>query len=247
MIREYGLIGYPLTHSFSQKYFTEKFERESIADAVFHAFSIPSIEELPQLLETHPQLVGFCITIPYKRDVIKYLHETTDAVKTMNACNCVCINDGKLYGYNTDVTGFENSFIKLLKPHHTKALILGTGGAASAVEYALHKLKIDYKFVSRSKSNYSFTYEELDEKVISAYTVIINCSPVGTYPNTDAAPAIPYHLLTSQHYLFDLVYNPAKTKFLALGEEQGAAIQNGYEMLVLQAEENWKLWNKDSY
>lgn len=247
MIHEYGLIGYPLSHSFSQKYFTEKFQREDIANAVFNAFPIPSIDDLPQLLKTHPLLKGFCITIPYKRDIIKYLTHTTAAVNAMNACNCVCIKEGKLYGYNTDVTGFELSFIKQLKPHHTKALILGTGGGASAVEYVLSKLNIAYRFVSRSKADNVFGYDELSENIIKDYTVIINCTPLGMYPNVNDAPSIPYHLFTPQHYLFDLVYNPSKTKFLSLGEEHGAAIQNGYEMLVLQAEENWKLWNEDNY
>ncbi|MEP7318726.1 MAG: shikimate dehydrogenase [Panacibacter sp.] len=242
---EYGLIGYPLSHSFSQKYFTEKFEKEGIADALFHAFSIPSIENLPQLLKDHPFLKGFCITIPYKRQVIQYLDEVSDAVKQMDACNCVKITNGKLYGFNTDVVGFERSFVKHLKPHHTKALILGTGGAASAVEFVLQKLHIEYNFVSRAKdiSKNIFDYSEINETILSSYSIIINCTPLGTYPKTDDAPPIPYHLLTPLHYLFDLVYNPPKTKFLLLGEQQGATIENGYEMLVLQAEENWAIWN----
>ena len=146
MIKEYGLIGYPLSHSFSQKYFTEKFEKEGI-DAVFHAFSIPSIDELQEILKTHPLLEGFAITIPYKRAVIKFLNNASKAVQQMNACNCVRIREGKLFGYNTDVTGFEKSFIKHLQPYHTNALILGTGGASSAVEFVLEKLNIDYRFV----------------------------------------------------------------------------------------------------
>lgn len=244
-MREYGLIGYPLSHSFSQKYFTQKFEKEAIADAVFHAFAIPSIEELPQLLKDHPQLVGFCITIPYKRSVMQYLDEVSDSVKQMDACNCVKINNGKLYGFNTDVVGFERSFIKHLQPHHTHALILGTGGASSAVEFVLKKLNIAYHFVSRTKdeSKNILGYADVNEVLLATHSVIINCTPLGTYPNIDEAPVLPYHLLNSSHYLFDLVYNPPKTKFLLLGEQRGATIENGSEMLALQAEENWIIWN----
>jgi shikimate dehydrogenase len=245
MIKEYGLIGYPLSHSFSQKYFIEKFEKEGIDKAVFHAFSIPSIDDLPQMLEAHPLLQGFAITIPYKRAVIKYLDNASKEVQQLNACNCVKIRDGKLYGYNTDVIGFEKSFVKHLKPFHTNALILGTGGASSAIEFVLEKLNVDYHFVSRTKdkSKNILSYDDLNDEVISKNLIIINCTPLGTYPKVDGAPAIPYHLLTPEHYLFDLVYNPPKTKFLSLGEQKGAAIENGYEMLVLQAEENWKIWN----
>lgn len=243
--REFGLIGYPLSHSFSQKYFTGKFEREGITDAVFHAFSIPSINDLNDVLQKHPLLKGFAITIPYKREVIPFLTEISPEVKQMNACNCVQIRNGKLIGYNTDAIGFEKSFIKLLQPPHKKALILGTGGASSAVEFALQKMGIACRFVSRTanKENNILSYADLSEAILKEYHVIINCTPLGTYPKTEEAPDIPYRLLTKDHYLFDLVYNPSKTKFLALGEEKGATIQNGYEMLVLQAEENWKIWN----
>src|SRR5690242_4188140 len=222
MIKEYGLIGYPLSHSFSQKYFTEKFEKEKI-DAVFHAFSIPSIDGLHEVLNTHPLLQGFAITIPYKRAVIKFLDNASNAVQQMNACNCVKIREGKLYGYNTDVIGFEKSFIKLLKPYHTDALILGTGGASSAVEFVFEKLNINYHFVSRKKdeTRNTWCYNDLNEEVLSKFKIIINCTPLGTYPNVDEAPMIPYQLLTPQHYLFDLVYNPTKTKFLSAGERQG--------------------------
>jgi len=245
-MHEYGLIGYPLTHSFSQKYFTGKFEQEGITDAVFHAFAISTIEDLPGLLQLHPLLKGFAITIPYKRPVIKYCDEVSDAVNEMNACNCVKIRDEKLYGYNTDVIGFEKSFTKHLKPWHNKALILGTGGAASAVEFVLHKLQIDYLFVSRTKNieKNILEYNDVDAALMGTHNIIINATPLGTYPKVDDAPAIPYHLLSNQHYLFDLVYNPAKTKFLSLGEQHGAVIENGFEMLVLQAEENWKVWNE---
>ncbi|HNP22560.1 MAG TPA: shikimate dehydrogenase [Panacibacter sp.] len=243
--REFGLIGYPLSHSFSQKYFTSKFEKEGIDDAVFHAFSIPSINDLPEVLRNHQLLKGFAITIPYKREVIPFLHYTSTEVKKMKACNCVQIKNGQLFGHNTDATGFERSFVKLLKPYHQKALILGTGGASSAVEFALQKIHMPYKFVSRTKDETSgvLSYEDLDDLLLEEYKVVINCTPLGTYPKIDEAPDIPYQFLTDQHYLFDLVYNPATTKFLARGEEAGSSIQNGYEMLVLQAEENWRIWN----
>ncbi len=244
-MREYGLIGYPLSHSFSQKYFTEKFLKEGIDDAVFHAFSIPAVTDVLDVLKQHPKLKGFAITIPYKKAIIPFLAEATPGVQQMGACNCVKIDDGKLKGYNTDVIGFEKSFIQHLQPHHTKALILGTGGAAAAVEYTLQKLGIGYAFVSRTADNEKniLGYADITGDLLLDYTVIINCTPLGTYPKTDEAPALPYQLLTAKHYLFDLVYNPPLTKFLQLGQQQGATIQNGYEMLVLQAEENWKIWN----
>jgi len=244
-MREYGLIGYPLSHSFSQKYFTEKFVKEGIDDAVFHAFSIPTINELDGVLQQHPGLQGFAITIPYKRAVINYLAECSNAVTETGACNCVKIDGAALKGYNTDVIGFENSFIKYLQKHHTRALVLGTGGAAAAVEYVLQKLNIPYNCVSRTSiaEKNVLGYDDITADVIKNHPIIINCTPLGTYPKTDDAPALPYHALTPEHYLFDLVYNPPLTKFLQLGKDKGATIQNGYEMLVIQAEENWKIWN----
>jgi shikimate dehydrogenase len=243
-MRIFGIIGYPLSHSFSQKYFKEKFEKEGIVDADFLQFPIEHIDALNDVLKRHNTLQGFAITIPYKKSVLQFLHQSTDAVKQMGACNCVRIKDGKLYGYNTDVVGFEKSFTPLLQPHHTKALILGTGGAAAAVEFTLHKLNIPYRFVSRTKSGNNYTYNELNEDIMKEYSIIINSTPLGTFPKVDEAPEIPYSLLSSQHYLFDLVYNPAETKFLRLGKQQGATVKNGYDMLIIQAEENWRIWNE---
>ncbi|MBN9299270.1 MAG: shikimate dehydrogenase [Filimonas sp.] len=245
-MRVFGIIGYPLTHSFSQKYFTEKFEQEHISDATFLQFPIENIDALSGVLLDHPNLKGFAVTIPHKKSVLQFLHDATDAVQEMGAANCILLKDGKLYGYNTDVVGFEKSFAPLLQPHHTKALILGTGGAAAAVEYTLRKQGITYKFVSRTKSEDNLTYDELNEEVMQAYTVVINTTPLGTFPKVDEAAAIPYHLLTPRHYLFDLVYNPAETKFLRLGKEQGAVVKNGHDMLIIQAEENWKIWNSNN-
>ena len=244
-MREYGLIGYPLSHSFSQKYFTEKFELEGIEDAVFHAFSIPAITDLTGVLQQHPGLKGFAITIPYKRAVMSYLTEVTPAVKQMGACNCVKINGDRLTGYNTDVIGFEKSFVRHLQPHHTRALVLGTGGAAAAVQFVLEKLGLPFAYVSRTANleNNIFGYEDITDDVINDNPIIINCTPLGTYPKTTEAPPIPYLALTANHYLYDLVYNPPLTAFLQHGKAKGAVVQNGYEMLVLQAEENWKIWN----
>ncbi|MDR0794005.1 MAG: shikimate dehydrogenase [Chitinophagaceae bacterium] len=238
----YGIIGFPLAHSFSKKYFTEKISREKLTGVFFENYELKEIALLNTLLQ-NPDFKGFCITLPYKKEVLKFLHHATDEVKKMNACNCVKIANGKLYGYNTDVVGFEKSFVKQLKPHHKKALILGTGGAAAAVEFVLQKLHIEYKFVSRNKTENNFSYSHLNEDILSEYTVVINSTPLGTYPKVEEAPEIPYRFITPKHYLFDLVYNPPLTKFLEKGQQQGAAIQNGYEMLVLQAEENWKIWN----
>ncbi|MBA4197540.1 MAG: shikimate dehydrogenase [Chitinophaga sp.] len=240
----YGLIGYPLSHSFSKKYFDEKFVHENITDAVFENFSIANIDLLKAIL-LREELQGFAITIPYKKEVIAFLHESNDVVQQINACNCVKITDGKLHGYNTDVIGFEKSFVQQLQPHHNKALILGTGGAAAAVEYVLRKLNIDYTFVSRTKQSDKLSYAELNETVMHEYPIIINTSPLGTYPNIDECPDLPYELLTAKHYLYDLVYNPHETKFLRLGKEKNCTTKNGYDMLVLQAEENWKIWNEE--
>ncbi len=244
-MRLFALIGFPLTHSFSEKYFTEKFAREGITDANFKAFSFAQIDDLKAILASHPNLEGFAITIPHKKAVLDFLNDSTSAVKMMGACNCVRINNGKLFGHNTDVLGFELSFAPLLQPQHTKALVLGSGGASAAVEFVLNKHSIDYKIVSRNKKderNY-LVYEAIDADILKEFTIIINASPIGTYPNVNEAPNLPYHLLTAQHYLFDLVYNPAETKFLQLGKAQGAIVKNGYDMLVLQAEENWRIWN----
>ncbi|AYD47804.1 shikimate dehydrogenase family protein [Arachidicoccus soli] len=242
-MNKYGILGFPLSHSFSQKYFHQKFLKEGIENALFENYEIADIAGVSSLIQD-PDLKGFCITIPHKKNILPYLSESTDAVKKMGACNCVNIRNGKLFGYNTDVIGFEKSFIPQLKSHDTKALILGTGGAAAAVQFVLEKLEIDYKFVSRNKTAGNFSYEELDKNILDNYKIIINCSPLGTFPKIDEKPPIPYQFISSAHYLFDLVYNPPLTKFLSLGKEKGARVQNGYEMLKIQAEENWRIWNK---
>lgn len=243
---EYGLIGFPLSHSFSQKYFTDKFLKEGIADVVFHNFSLENINDLPALLASHPALNGFAITIPHKKNIIPFLFKADETVSAIGACNCVKTENGKLYGFNTDVIGFEKSFKKKLQPHNTKALILGTGGASAAVEFVMHKLKIDYLFVSRKagRENNILCYDDLNEAIMHEYKIIINCTPLGTYPDTDNMPDVPPELLTQDHYVFDLVYNPPLTKLLSSAKVRGCTIENGYDMLVLQAEENWRIWNE---
>lgn len=243
-MHEYGLIGYPLSHSFSQKYFTEKFEKQKITDAVFLNFELKQIADVENIFPDHPLLKGLSVTIPYKKNIIDYIDDVSLVVKETGACNCIKINGHKKSGFNTDVIGFERSFIKKLLPHHNRALILGTGGAAAAVEYVLKKIGIQYLFVSRNKNENNFIWQDLNKAIIDEFTVIINCTPLGAYPNVNQAPPIPYLFLTPQHYLFDLVYNPPLTQFLSLGKEHNCIIENGYEMLVLQAEENWRIWNE---
>ncbi len=242
-MRTYGLIGYPLTHSFSQQYFTQKFFDLGIIDAEYFTFSIPAISDLNEIITTHPNLCGFNITIPYKKKVLPFLTHADKTVQELGACNCVHIKNGELFGYNTDVIGFEKSLKPFLKPHHQKALILGTGGAAAAVAYVLRKLNIEFQFVSREAGESNLSYEQLNDGIIHDHTLIVNTSPVGQYPNINDAPELPYQSLSTQHHLFDLIYNPNETSFLQKGKSKGATIQNGFEMLVLQAEASWDIWN----
>ncbi|OYZ01145.1 MAG: shikimate dehydrogenase [Sphingobacteriia bacterium 28-36-52] len=243
-MRLFGLVGYPLTHSFSQSYFTQKFSSMGMGEELaYENFSIPDIEELPYLLIQKKYLEGFNITIPYKKQVIPFLHQLTPEVAEMGACNCVRIKNKKLIGYNTDIIGFENSLKPFLQKQHTHALILGTGGAAAAVEFVLRKLNISYLNVSRTSVDQTIQYNQLNKALLSQYQLIINTSPVGQYPNVEQAPQIPYEFLGPKHHLYDLIYNPTETQFLLKGKAQGASVQNGYEMLVLQAEESWRIWN----
>ncbi|MDB5229200.1 MAG: aroE [Chitinophagaceae bacterium] len=243
-MRTYGLIGYPLSHSFSRQYFIEKFAKENILDAEFKNFELPDIKAFENLFKEEPGLQGFAITIPYKKSIIPYLNNASEEVRQTGACNCVRVKNGILAGYNTDVTGFEKSFLQHLKNHHKNALVLGTGGAAAAVEFVLKKLDINYQNVSRKKTAASISYEEINADKIDEYKIIINCTPLGTFPNIQEYPPLPYDFITPLHYCYDLVYNPPLTKFLELSAGHGAVIQNGYDMLTRQAEENWLLWNK---
>lgn len=240
-MRRFGLIGYPLTHSFSQKYFTEKFAQLGINDCVYSNFELKDINELPAVLQ-QPGLCGLNVTIPYKKQALPFLADRTDAVAEMGACNCIGIRNGELTGYNTDVVGFRQSLEPFLQSHHERALILGTGGASAAVEFVLKRLGISFQYVSRTAGEGAIAYDDLTPGIMDTHRLIINTTPLGMYPNTNDFPEIPYQHITTKHHLFDLVYNPAETLFLAKGKERGATIQNGYEMLVLQAEESWRIW-----
>lgn len=248
----YGLIGYPLGHSFSRQFFTEKFEKEGI-DAQYLNFEIPSIEEFPKIIESHPTLRGLNVTIPYKQQVMQYLEEISPEAKAIGAVNVVKVNPKpstlnskpNLTGYNSDVIGFVNSIRPLLKPHHKKALILGTGGASKAINYGLkEKLGLETLFVSRTARENMITYDDVTKDVLCDYEVIVNCSPVGMYPHVDECPALPYEAMSERHLLYDLVYNPLETLFMKRGAEQGATVKNGLEMLHLQAIASWEFWNE---
>lgn len=244
-MKTYGIIGFPLTHSFSQQYFTEKIATEGITDAVFNVFPLTTIEEFPTLLRNHPSLKGLAVTIPYKEQVLKYISNLSEEVKQIGAANCIRLKGNELMAFNTDIIGFEKSFVKHLKPQHAKALVLGTGGASKAVQYVLKKQGIEFLVVSRNTAENSIRYADITETIIRDHNIIINSTPLGMLPATDTCPDIPYHLLTADHYLYDLVYAPAKTLFLQKGEERGATIENGFEMLIIQAEENWRIWNEE--
>lgn len=243
----YGIIGFPLKHSFSKKYFTEKIEHLGISEAVYHSFPISTIDKFPELLKNNPFLKGLSVTIPYKEKVLPYITYLSPEVKEIGATNCIKISGNQLKAFNTDIIGFEESFTKHLKPVHKKALILGTGGASKAVQFVFKKLGIEFLLVSRQKQdqNNCILYSEIDDEIINTHNIIINTTPLGMSPDENLCPEIPYDTLTSTHYLYDLVYNPAKTLFLSKGEAKNAIICNGYEMLIIQAEANWKIWNED--
>jgi len=245
-MKTFGLIGFPLGHSFSQQYFTEKFIREGITNCCFKIFPIASIDLFPTILKDNPSLCGLCVTIPYKEQVLAYVDVQSDEVNAIGATNSIHFYKNKLVAYNTDIIGFEQSFCKLLQPHHKKALVLGTGGASKAVQYVLKKLGIGFLIATRSEisSPVQINYNQIDASIITEYTIVINCSPVGMVPNENELPFLPYEYIGKSHYFFDLVYKPANTLFLQQGEKKGATIKNGFEMLVLQAEESWRIWNE---
>ena len=248
-MKKYGLIGFPLTHSFSKRYFTEKFETENI-DSTYDNFEIDNISKFPGIIKNNPDIIGLNVTIPYKEQVIPFLNELNDSAREVGAVNTIKIIRTKsgvhLKGFNTDTYGFENSLKPLLKEHHKKALILGTGGASKALKYVLNKLGIGYisASIEELKEN-EIRYEDIDEKMINERLLIINATPLGTYPKVDTCPNIPYEFITDKHLLFDLVYNPELTVFLKNGLERGAATKNGYEMLLLQAIRAYEIWNED--
>lgn len=239
----FGLIGKSLIHSFSPGYFNKKFKEQGLEDHSYQAFEIPSISKLPDVLMLHPKLRGLNVTIPYKQSVLHYLHTKHELVEKTGACNCIKIIDGKLHGYNTDVAGFYGSIKPVLLSHHKNALILGSGGSSKAVTEAFNQLGIAHKTVSREIKPGFINYEDLDEELMDSHTIIVNTTPLGMFPDVNECPPVPYQLISPRHLLFDLIYNPAQTIFLKKGAEQGAVIENGYKMLVLQAEESWKIWN----
>lgn len=241
-----GLIGYPLSHSFSKRYFTDKFEAIQLSDSwKYELFPLEDISLLPQLLQTQPSLCGLNVTIPYKQRVLPYLDAISDEAQLVGAVNTISIQEGKLIGHNTDVTGFEQSLLAFLgnSIHHiTHALILGTGGAAKAVIYVLVKNGITPTLVSRTDKG-DINYSDIDASILAQHQLIINTTPLGTHPNIMEKPHLPYELLSDHHFLYDLVYNPPTTAFMIAGQKQGTKTINGYDMLVGQAEEAWKIWN----
>ncbi|MCD8304183.1 MAG: shikimate dehydrogenase [Prevotellaceae bacterium] len=241
----YGLIGYPLGHSFSRAFFTEKFKREGI-DAEYRNFEIEEAGMLVDIVRHTPGLRGLNCTIPHKQAIIPLLHSLSDEAREIGAVNVIKVcADGRLKGYNSDIIGFTKSLRPLLQPHHKHALVLGTGGASKAICAGLTRLGLQWRYVSRSAREGCLTYQDITPEVLSQYEVIVNCSPVGMHPHTDEAPALPYAALTPRHLLYDLVYNPEETRFLSLGKEQGATVKGGLEMLHLQAIASWEFWHKD--
>lgn len=235
----YGLIGKNISYSFSRNYFNEKFKKETILNSQYINFDLDSLSQLNQIFNQENK--GFNVTIPYKETIIPYLDALDIHAEKIGAVNTIQIKNNIKTGFNTDWIGFKNSIVPLLKQHHKKALILGTGGASKAIKYALEQLQIEYKVVSRTQAD--FTYNDLNESIIKEYLVIINCTPLGTFPNIEQAPQIPYEFITENHLAYDLVYNPEETQFLKNCKVKGAQIKNGLEMLEIQAEEAWKIWN----
>lgn len=260
-MKKYGLIGYPLSHSFSKQYFTEKFKREHIKDAEYEVYPLEHIKDLQDLLDLHPDILGLNVTIPHKIAVLKHLDWVEHDARHAGAVNCIRVtaespvlasflgevgvtgHDFRLEGFNTDIYGFEMSLKPLLKDSNDEALVLGDGGAAKAVKCVLDNLGMEYKVVTRKPHEGNLLFSELKPHHIAKHRVIINTTPLGTFPKVHECPPIPYEAITADHILYDLVYNPEKTLFLQKGEEKGATIKNGYEMLVLQAERSWQIWN----
>lgn len=264
-MKKYGLIGHPLSHSFSKQYFTEKFDKENIADTAYDLYPIDDIEQLDELLKKHSNLCGLNVTVPHKVSVIPHLDWMSEYAKEIGAVNCIRIvaespvaaafsgevgiqdHEFMLEGFNTDAYGFEMSLKPLLKSHHNRALILGDGGAARAVKYILSTLNISYKSVTRRPAEHHITFSELTPAQVASHSLIINTTPVGMAPHVNECPDIPYEAITGDHLLYDLIYNPEETLFLKKGAERGATIKNGYEMLILQAEKSWEIWNSKAH
>lgn len=261
----YGIIGYPLSHSFSQRFFTEKFQNEHIHDCRYEVLPLENINGFKQLLNDHPELCGLNVTIPHKVNVLEYLDWCSDGVRAIGAANCIRIakespllaafsgelgvggHEYRLEGFNTDAYGFETSLKPLLTSHHQKALILGDGGAAKAVKYVLQNLEIDYTVVARKPGHGKILFTDLTPQIIKEHKLIINTTPLGTSPDVDVCPPLPYEAIGHHHLLYDLIYNPDMTLFLKKGLDNNASVKNGYEMLVLQAEKSWEIWNSTAF
>ncbi|MCS6794783.1 MAG: shikimate dehydrogenase [Raineya sp.] len=244
-MKKLGLIGYPLTHSFSKKYFEEKFVRENLTNYCYDLYPLQNIGEFPQILKQNPELIGLNVTIPYKEKIIPFLDEISENTQKIGAVNTIALQKGKKIGYNTDYEGFLKSLQNFLDGYvPTQALILGTGGASKAVQAVLQHLQIPFQVVSRNKNPQNLTYNELSAEIIMQTQLIINTTPLGMYPDTHTYPPIPYESITENHFLYDLVYNPETTLFLQKGKEQKAHTKNGLEMLSLQAEAAWNIWKK---
>ena len=248
-----GLIGFPLGHSFSRKYFTEKFEQEHIMDYEYRNFELPAITQVPELINNTPTLTGFNVTIPYKQQILPYLDEIDAAAEKIGAVNCVrvlsspqrkgkCGSEHQLIGYNTDVYGFKLSLLDMLGDKRPNALVLGTGGASRAVRWVLEELGMSYQLVSRRGQGAILSYDSLTPEIIASHLLIVNTTPLGTFPNTEAAADLPYHALTQAHFLYDLVYNPSDTLFTRRGRFSGATVMSGYMMLKQQAEKGWEIF-----
>lgn len=242
----YGIIGKPLIHSYSPQFFNEQFKLRKMADSRYERFELPAIDVFPELIASQPDLRGLNVTIPYKQLVMPFLDEIDERAKTIGAVNVVKVTreNGKtlLKGFNSDWYGFRTSLKPMLKPWHTGALVLGTGGASKAVTYCLEDLGIEYLMVSRNKKEGIVTYEELDEEIMDRYKIVINTTPLGTFPNVKQCPEIPYHLLTKQHIAYDLTYNPIRTLFLHQAQTKGCDTKNGWEMFVYQALRSYEIW-----
>lgn len=244
MAKLFGLIGKKIDYSFSKKYFTERFAHTGANDCSYENFDLTSIEEFKTILAKHPDLCGLNVTIPYKETIIPYLDELSQKAQKIGAVNVIRLKKGKLKGYNSDAYGFRKSLKPLLQPQHKKALILGTGGAAKAVAFALDELDILYSFASRQTDSNTISYQHINATTFDNFQIFINCTPLGTYPNTKECPDLPYEYFNSQHLAYDLIYNPEETQFLKRAKSRGALTQNGFKMLVFQAEKAWRIWNK---
>jgi shikimate dehydrogenase len=251
-MKKFGLFGYPLGHSFSKKYFTEKFQKEGRHDFSYENFEASNPGDLRQIVHENPELAGLNVTLPHKLEILPMMDNVDDIAQRIGAVNCIKIVRGEngkteLHGYNTDAWGFELAIRPILRPHHRRALILGTGGSAKAVSYVFRKLNLEHFFVTRHDSRFHYTYKDLNMNTMKAFQVIVNCTPLGMEPDIHTAPDIPYEFLSHKNLLFDLVYNPAQTTFLMKGKEKGAFIHNGFRMLRLQADKAWEIWNQQVY